>query len=286
MLNKLVLCIGAQKSGTSFLYRALEADERIATPQVKEVHYFDVKHGVESRRHQKRVLRQLMSSLRGKDLTHTLGVDQNDLSTNIRLTMMRFGVFGDWNYSRLLQSNHKDTHLCCFEASPSYALVPKRGFEDMLSQSHDTQLIFIMRDPVVRLWSAAKYIFRKRLETGAATPEDVCEFFVSRVRNQKSIGFRHSNYAATLNNINEIGAKNRLTVLFQEDLNNPNEMIRLADAFGFIPNYKSDIQPGTTHKQHFPLPDELRDEAIYAFSNVYSTVKANYTDRIPESWYC
>lgn len=252
---------------------------------MKEVHYFDVKHGVERRRHQKRAVRQLLSSLRGKDLTHTLGVDQNNFSMNVRLTMMRFGLLGDWHYRRLLEFDRDSNHLCCFEASPSYALAPKAGFEDMLSQSPDTRLIFIMRDPVMRLWSATKYIFRARLETGVATQEDVCNFFMSRVRDRKSVGYRHSDYATTLQNLDAAGATDRLTVLFQEVLNGPNEMMRLSEPFGFMPEYVSDIKPGTTHTQHFPLPEKLRDEAIVAFSDVYSTVRNKYGPRIPERWY-
>lgn len=282
-LDRVVICIGAQKAATSFLFSVLDQDDRVCTAPVKEVHFWDTLDGVDARRFRRRVRRQLMQSIRGNDASRLPGLDQMNVSGNVKLALARhLGTFGVGFYRDFLQTNYQGEPVI-FEASPGYALCSSKAFARMANVAIDTRLIFLIRDPVERLWSASKYIWRRRLEKGEANQEDVYAFFEDRIQDRDSLGFRHSDYHRTFVEIQAAGLDDKLTVVFQENLHLQSEQNVVSEALGFLPKF--DMQEKVnTHSQHFQLRTDLLEGAINAFRPTYQTIRERFGDRVPDDW--
>ena len=283
-VERVVICIGAQKAATSFLFKVLEDSDHVCTSPVKEVHFWDTLDGVDGRRFRRRARRQFLLSLRGKYTSHASRIDKIGRSEAFKLALARhLGARGIGVYKNFMLSAYRGEPVI-FEASPGYSLCSPKTFAKMGRLANDVRLVFLLRDPVDRLWSASKYIWRKRLENGEASEDDVYRFFESRVNDRNSIGYRHSDYQRSLENIRAAGMTERLTVLFQENLRGETEQSELAHAIGFRPTL--DLQEKVnTHSQHFELGDDLKDRAVHAFKDTYRAVRDAYGSRVPDDWY-
>jgi hypothetical protein len=126
------LCVGAQKAGTSWLYRQLEAHSDFWMPPVKELHYLDQLNRTKRihgpRREDKRDASFLdsMQSLRGRFYL--------DLDT----------------YGRLFR--HKGECLSG-DISPAYSTLNDEIIERVVNHFPNLKVVFLARDPVERAWS-------------------------------------------------------------------------------------------------------------------------------------
>jgi len=285
-VKKVVICIGTQKAATSFLYTALSKHPNICVSPTKEVHYWDVIGGSgQPFLFRRRARRQLRASLRS-NLVSAMG-GAHDARRQLR---------ADWRLFRLRHSSGRSPALyrdylltdhsgqsTVFEASPGYALCPPDYLRRMASVADDTRLILLLRDPVDRLWSASKYLLRRRLADGRAGEQDVIERFRSRLGNPNSQGYLHSDYAGMLNRIEAAGIADRVTVLFQETMPEPGERACLQAALGFDPGLDYGVR-SNTHRSHVESDASLLDEATEVFRPVYDRVRADFGARVPSAW--
>ena len=126
------LCVGAQKAGTSWLYRQLEAHPDFWMPPVKELHYFD----------------QLNRTRRFHAPRCRDGCDTSFLQT-IRGLSERSYLDLD-GYGRLFQ--HKGARVSG-DISPAYSTLNDEIIERVANHFPDLKVIFLARDPVERAWS-------------------------------------------------------------------------------------------------------------------------------------
>ena len=126
------VCVGAQKGGTSWLYRQLALHPDFWMPPVKEIHYFD-------------------NLSRNKPLSPPLRRDERDdrfleslgsLSTRPRLDLE--------NYGRLF--THKGA-LLSGDITPAYSTLSDEIIQQAVSSFPNLKVIFLARDPVKRAWS-------------------------------------------------------------------------------------------------------------------------------------
>ena len=126
------LCVGAQKAGTSWLYRQLESHPDYWMPPLKELHYLD-------------------------QLSKTKGVhgprcgDTRDASFMDSMQSLRGRFYLDLdNYGRLFQ--HKGERLSG-DISPAYSTLNDEIIERVVDHFPDLKVVFLARDPVERAWS-------------------------------------------------------------------------------------------------------------------------------------
>jgi hypothetical protein len=126
------LCVGAQKAGTSWLYRQLEPHPDFWMPPVKELHYLDNLNRTK-RRHPPRSNDQrdacFFESI--KDLSGRSHIDLD-------------------SYGRLFC--HKGP-LLSGDISPAYSTLTDEVIERVVDHFPDLKVVFLARDPVERAWS-------------------------------------------------------------------------------------------------------------------------------------
>ena len=157
MPNPDFLCIGTQKSGTTWLFENLVKHPDVWTPPVKEMHYFN------------RMC--LNNDLLGYwNMPHPGGFFDRYRAGLLppKLNTIRwiknyydYGLSKNW-YRNLFDEVYTQGKVCG-DITPGYCTLEERGVkyvQDVIGQ--DTPVIFIVRNPIERSWSAAKMMFRYR----------------------------------------------------------------------------------------------------------------------------
>ena len=126
------LCVGAQKAGTSWLYRQLADHPDFWMPPVKELHYFDELSRIPS-----------VASARARDER-----DRRFLESIKRLSeRSHIDLEG---YARLFEAKGL---LLSGDITPAYSMLHDEVIERIVSHFPNLKVIFLARDPVERAWS-------------------------------------------------------------------------------------------------------------------------------------
>jgi hypothetical protein len=126
------LCVGAQKGGTSWLYRQLERHPDFWMPPLKELHYFDELSRVSA-----------VDSVRARD-----DCDRRFLE-GIKRISGRSHIDLE-NYARLFEAKGS---LLSGDITPAYSMLSDELIERIVDRFPDLKVIFLARDPVERAWS-------------------------------------------------------------------------------------------------------------------------------------
>ncbi len=126
------LCVGAQKAGTSWLYRQLEPHPDFWMPPVKELHYLDNLN--RTKRHR---------PPRSKDERDTCFLESiKDLSMRSHIDLEEYGQL--FCYKGPLLSG---------DISPAYSTLNDEIVERVVNHFPNVKVVFLARDPVERAWS-------------------------------------------------------------------------------------------------------------------------------------
>ena len=145
------LCVGAQKAGTSWLYRQLNSHPDFWMPPIKELRYFDEmshsRHPVDWRKARPRDERDRFFLAAMESLCSTSFIDRQ-------------------RYGRLFAPKGE---LLSGDVTPVYSIVPEEMIVAIMDYFPALKIIFIARDPVERAWSALSMGVRN----GGLSPFDV-----------------------------------------------------------------------------------------------------------------
>ena len=126
------LCVGAQKAGTSWLYRQLEPHPDFWMPPVKELHYLDTLNST-----------RRFHPPRSKDeCDYCFLESMKNLSAQSYIDLQ--------NYGELFR--HKGA-LLSGDISPAYSTLSDEVIERVVDYFPNLKVIFLARDPVERAWS-------------------------------------------------------------------------------------------------------------------------------------
>jgi hypothetical protein len=152
--------LGATKAGTSWLHRYLAAHPECAMPPNKELHYFDrIESGTLDRELRRvrekmaRLARDLVDARPGQRAALTAGIAALDRWVEV---LMRGA--GDSAAYRGFLMHGADGRRVVGDITPAYALLSPATLARMQDIAADTRFVYILRDPVDRLWSHLRMI--------------------------------------------------------------------------------------------------------------------------------
>ena len=214
------LGIGAQKAGTTWLYRGLELHPDIWLPPVKELHFFDERirfpqpgfdniHGTHGP--SKRWRRQLHNERRRR--RRVAMVDDAEARNRAWCSEYFFGTPSiDW-YRSLFTG-----HLHSGEVTPEYAALDAEMIDTVVAALPEIRVIYLLRNPIEREWSAALMATR----SGNREPEAV-------LRQNR----RHVRYGDNIDRWTAALPPGRFYLGFTEDLRRHPDVL-MADIVEFI----------------------------------------------------
>lgn len=203
--------IGAQKAGTTWLARNLEPHPEIHMPR-KEIHYFD------------RKMRD-----RSNVVTRFFGKTRNDEQWRRQVRRIPSKVMKNpslqelrWNYRYYLRPYDDRWYAQIFEPkkgkvsgeiTPAYSALDSEKVAHVYGLMPDAKIIFMMRNPIERVWSHTVMSFDK-VKKGSAESAAEQEIFKKLDRTSTS---KLSNFLRTFDNWGAFYPDERFFVGFLED---------------------------------------------------------------------
>ena len=240
--------IGAQKAGTTWLGRNLQAHPEVWMPRLKEVHYFDEKIH-EPRNAARRFARKIFggaaanrrwrSQVRHRTKRHLKSFSMRDLREDLRYYA---GVPDEDWYASLFEPGAGRT---VGEITPAYSTLEREAVARVHRLAPDAKIIFMMRNPMERVWSQTVMSFDrgKNRPIDTATEEELLLHFGDEGAR------RRTDYLRTLETWGAFYPPDQIFVGFLEDVHFfPEELLRAVYAFlGVDPSFEP---PGANFRVH------------------------------------
>jgi hypothetical protein len=213
----ILFCVGAAKAGTSWLHRVLSDHPGCALRSIKELHFFDALDRGE-------VDRQVAAFGARRDgyLAEMEGAGPARLATRARqvkdcedwIAVLRSG--DEAAYLRYLRAGAEGRMVA--DMTPAYALLSEERLTRMAGIGRDVRFLYLIRDPVERLWSHVRMIAAQRAAKDGQA-EGRAAHVLSRVFGGKEseIAVR-SDYAAAIGKLARAVDPRRVMVAVTEEM--------------------------------------------------------------------
>ncbi|MEM8555002.1 MAG: sulfotransferase [Pseudomonadota bacterium] len=279
--------MGAQKAGTTWLSDYVAEHPSCYMPPLKECHFFDVRSGadMQARRVATNSMKRMLEWLESAD-----GEGYTKALTNLQRAAERAELYvpGDRGlkaYIKLMTERAEGaTHLCDF--TPSYSACDREVFEEMNSLSNNSKFIFIMRDPVERLWSQARMAGKRFTNRNKA----------AQFENASKRSLRHyigryapadlprSNYKRTIEELEAALPNRQILYLFYENLFTDASVKKFCDFVG-IEYRPADFGAQSNVGRKMDIPPHIEKELRDGLASQYDFVRDKFGDQVPETWF-
>ncbi len=276
--------LGATKAGTTWLYRYLAGHPECHFRTVKELHFFDHDRAPE---YQLRVLRDKRVKLSAdRDAALPQGGTQwRRLDQRLRDVEELIAVQESRDrgaYMAYLAGGAEGRRLIG-DITPAYALVPPETLVEMAGLSARSRFIYLMRDPVARLWSNVRMkAARKLTGLGEGLREAVDGMFEAFLRGKHEDIAVRGDYRAALERFDRGIPAERLLVLFYEDLFSGATLERICGFLGLRP-HEGQTDTRVHEGVHVEMRPAQRQEALALLRPQYDYVAARM-GRLPGAW--
>lgn len=233
-MTVVLICVGAAKAGTSWLHRQLAAHPECHLRAIKELHYFNAidagRTSAELAKH-----RDLQASM--LDRFARDGLRPNDEQAG------RLSDRADWldvleskrenvrAYLRYLETG-AGTAKVVGDMTPAYALLTEGRLGGMARMAPDVRILYLLREPVDRLWSHIRMMAERRDGQGRVTARR-CDRILNRVMNGEEDQIaKRSDYAAALAKLLAAIPAGKLLIEVFEDMIAGDAFQRICDFLG------------------------------------------------------
>ncbi len=152
-------CLGATKAGTSWFYRALHDHPECHLRAVKELHYWDT-FAPEAQERQVAAYRARLAGFEAeRAAAEAAGIGWKAANMRRRIADMSGLIAvlegareGDRGYRDWMRDGLGEKRLVA-DMTPAYALLPETRLLRMARVSGLTRFVYLIRDPLARLWS-------------------------------------------------------------------------------------------------------------------------------------
>ncbi|VAW02380.1 hypothetical protein MNBD_ALPHA07-1346 [hydrothermal vent metagenome] len=257
-----LLGVGAQKAGTSWLYRYFLTHPEIYMSPIKEMHFFGNKSRAKSW-----PISAFRRKLRDRLELHP---QKNHSALRDRIKMKDdISKYMDFFKSRIREET------VFGEITPIYCELDINELSYIKSKFPSTKVIFILRNPADRLWS------QMRFNGDFKNAADVSK--LPEIIHKKPSYLSRSNYSATIQNLQQIFIPENVHYEFYENLFCTDGITKMCSflSVGFHPA-KFDAMYNVSAKA--PLSFEQRQIFVTFLREQYEFVIDKFGDRVPESW--
>lgn len=272
-----VLGVGAQRAGTSWLHTYLSSHPCVFMSEIKELHYFDALWSESHRLHYQNkftlALKRLTSASAGPRLS-PVGTTQDMRALMDRLAMFEDGDEAYVDYFRRRVAPH---HTHFGEITPAYALLPVESFRHIRSLFANIKVIFLMRDPVQRIYSP----LRKR---EVQSKQKANEAFLAALSNPAMVD--RTRYDVTIANLRAVFPAELLFFGFYETLFCDASMRSLCEFLGLafrLGDYGRHVNASAG--QYVSLTADQIEAGRSLFAETYAFCRREFGSAVPASWH-
>lgn len=278
IIDNFFVCIGAQKSGTTWLARMLQNHPEIFLTPVKEIHYFDHRYGLTEHLSNKK-RRSRYRKYHQRMWTQWTRFGEHRRQWAWYRDYMGSPIDDAW-YARLFA--HRGSARFAGEVTPEYAILGPKGLAHIRRLAPDARVLFIMRNPVERTWSQVLHQCRAR---GLDANRQSLEQIVAMLDEPrfKELG----DYTATLDDMGAVFQRAQTLSLFYEDMH-ADRLAALSQVCRFIgisfdPSMFGELGRRFNRSQDAALPEPVRHHLRELYRDQAAGVRRRI-GRIPAAW--
>jgi len=217
-IKTFILGIGAQKAGTSWLHQYINNDQRANLGQMKEYHYWNSVF-VESENYKNKKQKKLLSKP-----VHTLNNDEL-----LRRTMLINPQYYPVYFNSIINSGFSITG----DITPQYSRSNEYGFKyiqkTLEAVGFNIKIIYLIRDPVERLWSNIR--MEKKLSPSTKGGVSDNDEFKSLLENKQWRGI-DSRYEVTIKRVKDVFKSKNIYIGIYEEMFTSSKLKELSDFIG------------------------------------------------------
>ncbi|MXQ07775.1 hypothetical protein GQ651_07940 [Alphaproteobacteria bacterium GH1-50] len=279
-MSVVFFCVGAAKAGTSWLHAQLADHPECHFRAIKELHYFDaVEAGQLDREHEKHRQEHLrVQGYAGDDPNERQEVLLRDRAD--WMDVLSSGRQDDAAYLAYLRGGAGAARVVG-EVTPAYALLPRERLSAMATVAPDVRVLYMLRDPVERLWSHVRMIAARRDDEGRVTARRAANILRRVFRGEEDQIERRGDYARALRKLQATIPQGRLMLgVFEEMI--AGGLDRLAAFLGIAPFARvvAPVHAG----QPLDMTADQRQAAAAFLRPQYKAVE-RALGRVPDSWH-
>lgn len=276
----LLFGIGAAKAGTTWLYRYLAAHPQVRLPAVKELHYFDTCETGKFDRQRNRMERECarrVERLPTGDARLDRRLKREVAGYQGWLDVIRAGQ-NDAGYVDYL-TRGADTARVVGDITPAYATLAEASLSLMAALAPVTRFVFLMRDPLDRLWSNIRMAATRR---GGALADTAAMLLDKVVEGRDRTLTDRSDYAGTLARLNAAVDPAKVFTAFYETLFQPDTLARLCGFLG-IAERPANTEARVHVGEELNMTEAQRARALAWLAPQYEAV-ASRMGPLPARW--
>lgn len=280
MRKTLLFGIGAAKAGTTWLYRYLARHPDCRLPAVKELHYFDTCESGEFARQVKRMRTEL-----GRRVTRlptgNEALDKRlnrEISGYQRLIELLQGGADDEAYLDFVKHRTRTKRLFG-DITPAYATLRSESYARMAQMAPRVRFVFLMRDPLQRLWSNIRMDAER---SGGDLAAEAERLLTRCLAGEDATMAARSDYASTLARLDAVVPGEQIFIGLYEELFRPETLQNLCK-FLAIREHKADFEARVLQGQSLAISPEQRARALDWLAPQYEAVEARL-GRLPAGW--
>ncbi len=166
-----LICVGATKSGTSWLYRHMRAHPECHFRSIKELHYFDMarpEHFADAGKRVEARITALEAEMQAGDPAGLAGKAEKLGDLWDWAEVLGRGAVDMSAYREYLVGGRKGQAVVG-DVTPAYAMLPVQRLKRMAEVGQQFRVLFVMRDPLARVWSHIRMVAARTGEAFEAT---------------------------------------------------------------------------------------------------------------------
>ncbi len=279
-----VLGVGAQKAGTTWLHRQLCTSPVFEPGFAKEYHTFDALFSPVCSSIRKRLLLASQRALR-PDPSEQPGPSEPPNSQHTkRLSFIERpdNYFEYFDYLWLSQTKIEATG----DITPSYSTLDAKTFQlirtGLLAKGFSPKVIFLMRDPIERIWSMLRMEWRNRGQM-LSFEEEMKRLLASHQQDGVQLRTR---YDRTIHNLEQVFRPEELCFGLYEDLFSDAGFEPIRRFLGIEippPDFHTSINASPKQENTLPRAD-VAAAIAHTYRSVYNAVDARFGERATRLW--
>ncbi|HHB80810.1 MAG TPA: sulfotransferase [Aliiroseovarius sp.] len=266
--------IGATKAGTSWLHRYLSSHPECHFRAIKELHYFDaVERGFPN---------WISKMIAGdRDRAANRGRTDAVADHDAWLSVLNAKREDDAAYLSYLNEGQGNARVVG-DVTPAYALLPGHRLKQMAALAPRTKFIFLMRDPLDRLWSNIRMMAGFDGRGGQQLENKAARLVEQVLKNPKSEAGIRSDYVGMLRRIRNAVPGADLLVEFYERLFTPAAVQRICEFLG-LSAHPADFDTRVHAGRSLAMAPAQRAAALQMLAPQYAHVATEFPD-LPPRW--
>lgn len=279
-----MFCIGATKAGTSWLHRYISNHPQCHMRGIKELHYFDA---VEFDDYDPWIAD--LTWRRDSNLADAAGLAPDRAEIKRRVAqdaedwrrILERRTPDDGAYLEYLDTGRTDQRLVG-DFTPAYGLLPERRLAHMAGMRPDVRFVYLLRDPVARIWSHARMMAARRANEPGEIQRRSANILRHIMHGKQPEIVRRSDYIGPLTRLKAALRPGQLYVGFYEDLFTRESIGRISRFLGIDhgwADFSKRVLEGPNAVMEPGQWDEMR-----AFLAPQYDAMARMFDRLPDAW--